>query len=246
MDYDEKHKEYIEQYYSDIVESSKFIKEDKSVKTIKQAWNRLKQAVDEFAEKNNLAFEVHEFTADKEEGIFGQSVQDEDEINVCQAGERRFYITRPNFQKDFCIFESSLADKSFCESYDFKEYNCILFVLYWYFKIPTEKNIELLHKTREQMELDYLKNKKIEEVNSATLNTCLDALCKENNLKYTIDEDNTSCIITFRLRPYYRLQVKLLYSEFSTQLAELKDVLQKAMEISDSSLNPIISCNWEY
>ncbi len=34
MDYDEKHKEYIEQYYSDIVESSKFIKEDKSVKTI--------------------------------------------------------------------------------------------------------------------------------------------------------------------------------------------------------------------
>ena len=241
MDYDEKHKEYIEQYYSDIVESAKFIKEDKSVKTIKQAWNRLKQAVDEFAEKNNLEFEVHDFTAGE-----GFRLSAEDQMSVCQAGERRFYITRPKFQIDFCIFESSLADKSFCESYDFKEYNRILFILYWYFKIPTEKNIELLHKTRDQMKLDYLKNKKLEEVNTAALNSCLDDLCKENNLEYTIDKDNTSCIITFRLRPYYRLQVKLLYSEFSTQLTELKEVLKKAMEISDSSLGPIISCNWEY
>lgn len=236
MDYDEN---YEEKYYSDIVESAKFIKEDKSVKTIEQAWNRLKQAISEFAEKNNLVFKINEFTADEENE---QSAM-EDMMEVYQVGKWGIFITKLFREEKIHISDSS---SHICGRYDFKEYNCILFILYWYIKIPTEKNIELLHKTREQMELDYLKNKKIEEVNSATLNSCLDALCKENNLKYTIDEDSTSCIITFRLRPYYRLQVKLLYSEFSTQLAELKDVLQKAMEISDSSLGPIISCSWEY
>lgn len=236
MDYDEN---YEKKYYSDIVESAKFIKKDKSVKTIEQAWKRLKQEISEFAEKNNLVFRINEFTADEE----NEQSAKEDMMEVYQVGKWGIFIAKLFREEKIHISDSSFHIYG---RYDFKEYNCILFILYWYIKIPTEKNIELLHKTREQMELDYLKNKKIEEANSAILNSCLDALCKENNLKYTIDEDSTSCIITFRLRPYYRLQVKLLYSEFSTQLAELKDVLQKAMEISDSSLGPIISCNWEY
>ena len=218
MDYDEN---YEKKYYSDIVESAKFIKKDKSVKTIEQAWKRLKKAIKEFAEEHYLRFEVSDAQ--------------------CYVGNLKFdcYIDK-NFSGGFDI---RCHEGEIWKGYASKEYNRILFILYWYIKEPSDKNIELLHKTREQMELEYLKNKKLKEINSAVLSSCLDALYKENKLKYSIAKDKTSCILTFWLRPNYKLQVKLLYSELPTQLAELNDVIKKAIEISSSSLVPTISCN---
>ena len=128
----------------------------------------------------------------------------------------------------------------------FKQYRAVLFLVSWLFKSPTEENMSLLRETVERMKNEFYVNQKIDEMNTNLLENSLVMLAKKHGLKYQIEKENTFCTVTFRLRPYYKLKVRLLYSELSQQLSDLNNVLEKSLEISDSSLVPQISVNRSY
>ena len=88
----------------------------------------------------------------------------------------------------------------------------------------------------------------ISEINQKTLKSYFDKLCEKFKLEYLginyqIENDSSFYIVNFRLRPYYKLQLKLKCSEFALQLKEVDGILEKALEISSSSLCPSIILN---
>ena len=128
----------------------------------------------------------------------------------------------------------------------FKQYRAVLFLVSWLFKSPTEENMSLLRETVKRMKNEFYVNQKIDEMNTYLLEDSLAMLAKKHGIKYQIEKENTFCTVTFRLRPYYKLKVRLLYSALSQQLSDLNSVLEKSLEITASSLVPQISVNRSY
>lgn len=128
--------------------------------------------------------------------------------------------------------------------FDIKEWKDILFIVDWYYKLPTDENIELLKNAIERKKIECAAINKVSEINQKTLKSYLDALCAKYKIKnYKIENDNLFCTVNFHLCPYYKLQVRINYSELAIQLKELEGILQKALEISSSSLYPSVILN---
>lgn len=125
-------------------------------------------------------------------------------------------------------------------------YRKFLFLLMWLIKPCTEETINQLKETVEKMKKDIAVDKKISSINDNVMDKSLELLSKKYNVKYTMDKYNTFCMLTFRLRPYYKLNVKINYATLAEQLGELDEVLSKSLEISSSSIMPSISVNKSY
>lgn len=222
-------------YYELLIEGIKYIRADDSIKSLKQATNLLKKDLAEFAEEidGKISFSGYEriYIAKKNPDLYTD-----------------IHIRLPKYIDEFNI-DSYLFDRNdvLCDGLiSFKQYRALLFLVSWLFKSPTEENMSLLRETVKRMKNEFYVNQKIDEMNTNLLENSLVMLAKKHGLKYQIEKENTFCTVTFRLRPYYKLKVRLLYSELSQQLSDLNNVLEKSLEISASSLVPQISVNRSY
>ena len=230
-----KMREITKPYYELLVEGIKYIKADDSIKSLRQAVNLLKKDLTEFAEE-----------ADKEISIYSDDIEISNKnpvsrsetihISLCKYLDK-FHINNDLFHKNDVLCDNLIP---------FKQYRALLFLVSWLFKSPTEENMSLLRETVKRMKNEFYVNQKIDEMNTNLLENSLVMLAKKHGIKYQIEKENTFCTVTFRLRPYYKLKVRLLYSELSQQLSDLNNVLEKSLEISASSLVPQISVNRSY
>ena len=208
---------------------------DESVKTFTQSWNRLKKNLEEYASENDISmnqFKV-DYWSDHCRIIIclrkNNHSLDIKKIDACG----RYEIVFGPYGKDF---ESNRYKYYY---FDFKEWKDILFIVDWYLKPGTDENMELLKAAIERKKIECAAMNKVSEINQKTLKSYLDALCAKYKIKnYKIENDNLFCTVNFHLRPYYKLQVRINYSELAIQLKELEGILQKALEISSSSLYP--------
>lgn len=230
-----KMREISKPYYELLVEGIKYIKADDSIKSLRQAANLLKKDLTEFAEE-----------ADKEISIYGDDIVISNK-NTVSRWETIHISLWKNLDKFLINNELFDINDVLCDDLiSFKQYRALLFLVSWLFKSPTEENISLLRETVKRMKNEFYVNQKIDEMNTNLLENSLVMLAKKHGLKYQIEKENTFCTVTFRLRPYYKLKVRLLYSELSQQLYDLSGVLEKSLEISASSLVPQISVNRSY
>jgi len=230
-----KMREITKPYYELLVEGIKYIKADDSIKSLRQATNLLKKDLTEFAEE-----------ADKEISIYSDDIEISNK-NPVSRWETIHISLWKNLDK-FRI-NNELFDRNdvLCDDLiPFKQYRALLFLVSWLYKSPTEENISLLRETVKRMKNEFYVNQKIDEMNTNLLENSLVMLAKKHGIKYQIEKENTFCTVTFRLRPYYKLKVRLLYSELSQQLSDLSGVLEKSLEITASSLVPQISVNRSY
>lgn len=230
-----KMREITKPYYELLVEGIKYIKADDSIKSLRQAANLLKKDLTEFAEE-----------ADKEISIFSDDIEISNKKPVSRWETIHISLCKylDKFRIDNDLF--SINDVCLDRQIHFKQYRALLFLVSWLFKSPTEENMSLLRETVKRMKNEFYVNQKIDEMNTNLLENSLVMLAKKHGIKYQIEKENTFCTVTFRLRPYYKLKVRLLYSELSQQLSDLSDVLEKSLEISASSLVPQISVNRSY
>ena len=231
-----KMREITKPYYELLVEGIKYIKADDSIKSLRQATNLLKKDLTEFAEE-----------IDGKISIYGDDIKISNKnpvlrseiihISLCK------YLDKFSVDNDLFHINDVLLDD---RQIHFKQYRAILFLVSWLFKSPTEENISILREIVKRMKNEFYVNQKIDEMNTNLLENSLVMLAKKHGLKYQIEKENTFCTVTFRLRPYCKLKVRLLYSELSQQLSDLNSVLEKSLEISASSLVPQISVNRSY
>lgn len=229
-----KMREITKPYYELLVEGIKYIKADDSIKSLRQAANLLKKDLTEVAEE-----------IDGKISIYGDDIKISNKNPVSRSETThislRKYLDKFSIDNDLFHINDVLLD-----DIHFKQYRALLFLVSWLVKSPTEENISILRETVKRMKNEFYVNQKIDEMNTNLLENSLVMLAKKHGLKYQIEKENTFCTVTFRLRPYYKLKVRLLYSELSQQLSDLNNVLEKSLEISASSLVPQISVNRSY
>lgn len=230
-----KMREITKPYYELLIEEIKYIRADDSIKSLKQATNLLKKDLAEFAEE-----------IDGKISFFGDEIYiSKKNPDLCtDTIHIRLLKYIDEFNIDSYLFY--INDISFRGRIHFKQYRALLFLVSWLFKSPTEENMSLLRETVKRMKNEFYVNQKIDEMNTNLLENSLVMLAKKHGIKYQIEKENTFCTVTFRLRPYYKLKVRLLYSELLQQLSDLSGVLEKSLEISASSLVPQISVNRSY
>ena len=230
-----KMREITKPYYELLKEGIKYIRADDSVKSLRQATNLLKKDLTEIAEE-----------------IDGEITICRDDIKISNKNpvwwSETIYISLrkslDKFQIDIELFD--INDVLCDDLISFKQYRALLFLVSWLFKSPTEENMSLLRETVKRMKNEFYVNQKIDEMNTNLLENSLVMLAKKHGIKYQIEKDNTFCTVTFRLRPYYKLKVRLLYPELSQQLSDLSGVLEKSLEITAFSLVPQIYVNRSY
>ena len=229
-----KMREITKPYYELLVEGIKYIKADDSIKSLRQAANLLKKDLTEVAEE-----------IDGKISIYGDDIKISNKNPVSRSETThiilRKYLDKFSIDNDLFHINDVLLD-----DIHFKQYRALLFLVSWLFKSPTEENMSLLRETVKRMKNEFYVNQKIDEMNTNLLENSLVMLAKKHGIKYQIEKENTFCTVTFRLRPYYKLEVRLLYSELSQQLSDLSGVLEKSLEITASSLVPQISVNRSY
>ena len=229
-----KMREITKPYYELLVEGIKYIKADDSIKSLRQAANLLKKDLTEVAEE-----------IDGKISIYGNDIKISNKNPVSRWEtiniSLRKYLDKFSIDNDLFHINDVLLD-----DIHFKQYRAILFLVSWLFKSPTEENISILREIVKRMKNEFYVNQKIDEMNTNLLENSLVMLAKKHGIKYQIEKENTFCTVTLRLRPYYKLKVRLLYSELSQQLSDLSGVLEKSLEISASSLVPQISVNRSY
>ena len=229
-----KMREITKPYYELLVEGIKYIKADDSIKSLRQAANLLKKDLTEVAEE-----------IDGKISIYGNDIKISNKNPVSRWEtiniSLRKYLDKFSIDNDLFHINDVLLD-----DIHFKQYRAILFLVSWLFKSPTEENISILREIVKRMKNEFYVNQKIDEMNTNLLENSLVMLAKKHGIKYQIEKENTFCTVTFRLRPYYKLKVRLLYSELSQQLSDLSGVLEKSLEITASSLVPQISVNRSY
>ena len=213
---------------------------DESVKTFTQSWNRLKKNLEEYASENDISMNQVkvDYWSDHCRIIIrlrkNNHSLDIKKIDACG----RYEIVFGPYVKDF---ESNRYKYYY---FDFKEWKDILFIVDWYLKPGTDENMELLKSAIERKKIECAAMNKVSEINQKTLKSYLETLCAKYKIKnYKIENDNSFCTVNFHLRPYYKLQVRINYSELAIQLKELEGILQKALEISSSSLYPSVILN---
>lgn len=223
---------------------------DESVKTRTQSWNRLKKNLEEYASENDISMKLEDHW-----GCWRGSYTNDCKIIIhLEKNNRSLFIKKIVDDKNKTIGKYEIVlDKFFdffssiCQKYyffDIKEWKDILFIVDWYYKLPTDENIELLKAAIERKKIECAAINKISEINQKTLKSYLDALCAKYKIKnYKIENDNSFCVVNFHLRSYYKIQVRIKYSELAVQLKELEGLLQKALEISSSSLYPSVILN---
>ena len=223
---------------------------DESVKTRTQSWNRLKKNLEEYASENDISMKLEDHW-----GCWrGSNTNDCKIIIHLEKNNRSLFIKKIVDDKNKTIGKYEIVlDKFFdffssiCLKYyffDIKEWKDILFIVDWYYKPPTDENIELLKDSIERKKIEYAAINKILEINQKSLKSYLEALCAKYKIKnFKIENDNSFCTVNFHLRRYYKLQVRINYSELAIQLKELEGILQKALEISSSSLYPSVLLN---
>lgn len=230
-----KMREITRPYYVLFEEGIKYIRADDSVKSLRQAANLLKKDLIEYAED-----------ADKEISIFSDDIEISNKNPVSRSETIHIslhkYLDKIHINNDLFHKNDVLCDNLI----PFKQYRALLFLVSWLFKSPTEENMSLLRETVKRMKNEFYVNQKIDEMNTNLLENSLVMLSKKHGIKYQIEKENTFCTVTFRLRPYYKLKVRLLYSELSQQLSDLSGVLEKSLEITASSLVPQIYVNRSY
>ena len=223
---------------------------DESVKTRTQSWNRLEKNLEEYASENNISMKLEDHWC----CLRGSYTNDCKIIIHLEKNNRSLFIKKIVDDKNKTIGKYEIVlDKFFdffssiCLKYyffDIKEWKDILFIVDWYYKTPTDENIELLKAAIERKKIECAAMNKVSEINQKTLKSYLDALCAKYKIKnYKIENDNSFCTVNFHLRHYYKLQVRINYSELAIQLKELEGILQKALEISSSSLYPSVLLN---
>lgn len=232
-------------------EGMDYVKEDKSIKSFCMAKRRLKKELIEFAEENNcsfFSFETVYIIILPNDNLFNLFTCDS-EVNTSLYIEWDYYSSPPTeFRIEFPPAVYSYKKKRFSGYVLSKPpyYRKILFLLMWLIKPCTEETINQLKETVEKMKKDIAVDKKISSINDNVMDKSLELLSKKYNVKYTMDKYNTFCMLTFRLRPYYKLNVKINYATLAEQLGELDEVLSKSLEISSSSIMPSISVNKSY
>ena len=229
-----KMREITKPYYELLVEGIKYIKADDSIKSLRQAANLLKKDLTEVAEE-----------IDGKISIYGNDIKISNKNPVSRWEtiniSLRKYLDKFSIDNDLFHINDVLLD-----DIHFKQYRAILFLVSWLFKSPTEENISILREIVKRMKNEFYVNQKIDEMNTNLLENSLVMLAKKHGIKYQIEKENTFFTVTFPLRPYYKLKVRLLYSALSQQLSDLNSVLEKSLEISASSLVPQISVNRSY
>ena len=229
-----KMREITKPYYELLVEGIKYIKADDSIKSLRQATNLLKKDLTEVAEE-----------IDGKISIYGDDIEISNKNPVSRSETTHIslckYLDKFSIDNDLFHINDVLLD-----DIHFKQYRALLFLVSWLVKSPTEENISILRETVKRMKNELYVNQKIDEMNTNLLENSLVMLAKKHGIKYQIEKENTFCTVIFRLRPYYKLKVRLLYSELSQQLSDLSGILEKSLEISASSLVPQISVNRSY
>lgn len=234
--------EIMKPYYELLKEGIKYIRADDSIKSLRKATNLLKKDLTEVAEEIDGKISIYR---DDIEISNKNPVSWSETIHISlwkDLDKFRINIELCDITTQFFVPNDVLCD----DLISFKQYRALLFLVSWSFKSPTEENISLLRETVKRMKNEFYVNQKIDEMNTNLLENSLVMLAKKHGIKYQIEKENTFCTVTFRLRPYYKLKVRLLYSELSQQLSDLNSVLEKSIEISASSLVPQISVNRSY
>ena len=223
-------------------------KKDESVKTLTKSWNLLMKNLEEYTSENDISMELVDYC------YLGSYTRNCKKMICLEKNNRKLIIKKIPDDKNKAIGEYELVFDKFFENFesiplqyyffDCKEWKDILFIVDWYYKTPTDENIELLKAAIERKKIECAAMNKVSEINQTTLKSYLDALCAKYKIKnYKIENDNSFCVVNFHLRPYYKLQVRINYSELAIQLKELEGILQKALEISSSSLYPSVLLN---
>lgn len=229
--------------------ATKIKMKDESVKTLTKSWNQLKKNLEEYVSENDISMKLEDYYSS-----CGSYTLNCKKIIHLEKNNHHFIIKKivddknKTIGKYEMVFDKGFKDRDYIFNcyyfFDFKEWKDILFIVSWFFLPPTDENIELLKAAIERKEIECAAINKISEINQTTLKSYLDALCAKYKIKnYKIENDNLFCTVNFHLRPYYKLQVRINYSELAVQLKELEDILQKALEISSSSLYPSVILN---
>lgn len=220
---------------------------DESVKTLTRSWNLMIKNLEEYTSENDISMNL--------DNLYWNDYSCSWKKIICLKKNNRDLTIKKIVDNDNKTIEKFeiIFNKGFeshdpifnCHyCFDFKEWKDILFFVKWFFLPPTDENIELLKNAIERKKIECAAINKISEINQTTLKSYLDALCAKYKIKnYKIENDNLFCTVNFHLRPYYKLQVRINYSEFAIQLKELEGILQKALEISSSSLYPSVILN---
>lgn len=217
---------------------------DESVKTFTQSWNRLKKNLEEYASENDISMNQ----AKVDYWSFSCGSLDHCRIIIRLRKNNHSLVIK---KIDECgryeiVFGPYGIESNRYKYYyfDFKEWKDILFIVDWYLKPGTDENMELLKAAIERKKIECAAMNKVSEINQKTLKSYLDTLCAKYKIKnYKIENDNSFCTVNFHLRHYYKLHVRINYSELAIQLKELEGILQKALEISSSSLYPSVILN---
>ena len=222
---------------------------DEGVKTFTQSWNRLKKNLEEYASEDDISMKLEDYYSS-----CGSYTWNCKKMICLEKNNRKLIIKKIPDDKNKTIGKYEIVFDWFVKDFesnrykfyyfDFKEWKDILFIVVWYLKPGTDENMELLKAAIERKKIECAAINKISEINQTTLKSYLDALCAKYKIKnYKIENDNLFCTVNFHLRHYYKLQVRINYSELAIQLKELEGILQKALEISSSSLYPSVILN---
>ena len=223
-------------------------KKDESVKTLTKSWNLLMKNLEEYTSENDISMNLDDYW------FWGYYTSKCKKTICLEKNNRKLIIKKIPDDKNKATGKYELVFDKFFEDFvsiplkyyffDCKEWKDILFIVDWYYKTPTDENIELLKAAIEQKKIECAAMNKVSEINQKTLKSYLEALCAKYKIKnYKIENDNSFCTVNFHLRHYYKLQVRINYSELAIQLKELEGILQKALEISSSSLYPSVLLN---
>lgn len=225
-------------------------KKDESVKTLTKSWNLLMKNLEEYTSENDISMNFLDHY------WYWGSSHDCKKMICLEKNNRKLIIKKIPDDKNKAIGKYELVFDKFFEDFesiplkyyyyffDCKEWKDILFIVDWYYKTPTDENIELLKAAIERKKIECAAMNKVSEINQKSLKSYLEALCAKYKIKnFKIENDNSFCTVNFHLRSYYKLQVRINYSELAIQLKELEGILQKALEISSSSLYPSVILN---
>lgn len=207
-------------------EGSAYIKNDESIKLYSTASSLVKKSVEEFCEENELSLELKKDEVDKHAVL----IVDGGKISI--HFEKGSDVDNGNF---------SVRKEEMTYNFTLKQWRGVQFILFWGFQKENKTTIEWLEQVVEKMKVDFSANKKIEELNSNTVDTYLTAISNKHNIKYKIEKDNTFCSVVFYLRPYCKLKMKLCYAELANQLESIDTVIQQSLLIRAKSNLPQVS-----
>lgn len=232
-----------------LLSATKLKQKDESVKTWVNSWNMLKENLAEYCKENDISMELRDYS-------FYGSYTPECKIMIELSKHWVHLIIKKLFDprnkrigKYEIVFDLTFRELRYkYYFFDFKEWKDILFIVKWYFEPQTDENLELFKAAIEKKKAACAALNLVSEINQKTLKSYFDTLCEKFKLEYPginyqIENDSSFYIVNFRLRPYYKLQLKIKCTELALQLKEVDGILDKALEISSSSLCPSIILN---